>query len=90
MRGRTNAEPNIGVQLNASVDTYEVATGETILAGDFVEQNSYIEGQITAGSGSTNQYPIYECWDKKNLSDYLMINLYMTLILFQKIIKVNI
>lgn len=65
MRGRTNAEPNIGVQLNASVDTYEVATGETILAGDFVEQNSYIEGQITAGSGSTNQYPIYECWDNK-------------------------
>ena len=36
MRGRTNAS-NGGIFLNATTDNFEVATGNTIVAGDFVE-----------------------------------------------------
>lgn len=36
MRGRTNAS-NGGIFLNATTDTFEVATGNTIVAGDFCE-----------------------------------------------------
>lgn len=50
MRGRTNAEPNIGVQLNASIDSYEIYTGESILAGDFVDRFTLVEGGISAST----------------------------------------
>lgn len=56
MRGRTNAEPNIGVQLNASVDNYVVATGENILAGDFVEQFNYLAGEATTDGNLINSF----------------------------------
>ena len=46
MRGRTNADYSNGVVLNATTDTYEVATGESILAGDFVEQYTTISGKL--------------------------------------------
>ena len=36
MRGRTNAS-NGGIFLNATTDNFEVATGNSIVAGDFVE-----------------------------------------------------
>lgn len=64
MRGRTNAEPNIGVQLNATIDTYEVATGENILAGDFVKRYEYAVNQLdnsTVADYQSNMYsPIYK------------------------------
>lgn len=62
MRGRTNAEPNIGVQLNATTDTYEVAPDETILAGDFTETFIEIDGGIEASSN-----PIFRLSDGKYL-----------------------
>lgn len=57
MRGRTNAEPNIGVQLNASVDSFVIANYQNILAGDFVEQFNYLAGETTTTGNLIDQFP---------------------------------
>ena len=36
MRGRINSDLYSGVAINATTDDFEVATGNTIVAGDFV------------------------------------------------------
>lgn len=84
MRGRTNAESGNGVILNGTIDTYEVASGETILAGDFVERYAYVTNSLTSASSyldaevKDKSPKIYEMSD----GDYLQIggktNLYNT------------
>ena len=64
MKGRTNAS-NGGIFLNATTDDFEIATGNTIVAGDFVEYhydsqvkplNSTFVGQNYLVDASTNLY----------------------------------
>ena len=54
MRGRTNADA--GLQLNATIDTYEVANGETIVSGDFVQRILSVSGETTIDAN--NNYPL--------------------------------
>jgi len=60
MRGRTNTDLYSGVSINGFLDQYEVATGETIIAGDFVERFTKIEGGIAASND-----PIFQLSDGK-------------------------
>jgi len=52
MRGRTNADA--GLQLNATIGSYEVASGENIVAGDFVEQYTYVAGTLSNATTATD------------------------------------
>jgi hypothetical protein len=55
MRGRTNA--NVGIELNGAIQEYEVASGETIEAGDFVElTNDNRSGIYQYIGNSTNNW----------------------------------
>lgn len=65
MRGRTNTDLYSGVSINATTDEFEVATGNTIVAGDFVEYhydsqvkplNSTFVGQNYLVDASSNLY----------------------------------
>ena len=55
MRGRTNAT-NGGIFLNATTDTFEVASGNNIVAGDFVEYVYDTEYTSLEGSFTTKNY----------------------------------
>lgn len=55
MRGRTNAS-NGGIFLNATTDDFEVATGNTIVAGDFVERVYAEDATMVSGLGASNYY----------------------------------
>lgn len=54
MRGRTNVN-NGGIILNATTDTYEVESGETIIAGDFVDRITKTEGGTSVPQGAIFQ-----------------------------------
>lgn len=54
MRGRTNAS-NGGIFLNATTDDFEVATGNTIVAGDFVEYHYDTAEKTISGSSFSEE-----------------------------------
>lgn len=54
MRGRTNVSAD-GIILNANVETYKVANGEDIVAGNFVEYFSVLSGGVS-GAISPSDY----------------------------------
>ena len=71
MRGRTNAS-NGGIFLNATTDDFEVATGNTIVAGDFVEYHYDSEIKDLSIVSSNNDIRIY---DRINDNLFVGINL---------------